>query len=104
MTTAIEEMGRHWPMEKLPGRPGSWSRLWRSRSGSGSAPRAATGGASDANTTAGMGVPTLDGGPIGGNDHATGEYLDLDSIVPGRRCWPSSSWPVGREGAPPGRA
>ena len=42
-----------------------------------------TGGASDANTTAGMGVPTLDGlGPIGGNDHAPGEYLDVDSIVP----------------------
>ena len=44
---------------------------------------AATGGASDANTTAGMGVPTLDGlGPIGGNDHAPSEYLELDSIVP----------------------
>ncbi len=44
---------------------------------------AATGGASDANTTAGMGIPTLDGlGPIGGNDHAPGEYLELDSIVP----------------------
>lgn len=42
-----------------------------------------TGGASDANTTAGMGVPSLDGlGPIGGNDHAPGEYLDVDSIVP----------------------
>ena len=30
-----------------------------------------------------MGVPTLDGlGPIGGLDHAPGEYLELDSIVP----------------------
>jgi glutamate carboxypeptidase len=28
-------------------------------------------------------VPSLDGlGPIGGNDHAPGEYLDLDSVVP----------------------
>jgi glutamate carboxypeptidase len=28
-------------------------------------------------------VPTLDGlGPIGGNDHAPSEYLDIDSIVP----------------------
>ena len=61
---------------------------WRSSSapaGSSSTPRrspqrlgfevddAATGGASDANTTSGMGVPTLDGlGPIGGNDHAPG--------------------------------
>jgi glutamate carboxypeptidase len=43
----------------------------------------ATGGASDANTTAGMGVPSLDGlGPIGGNDHAPSEYLEVDSIVP----------------------
>jgi glutamate carboxypeptidase len=43
----------------------------------------ATGGASDANTTSGMGVPTLDGlGPIGGNDHSPSEYLDVESIVP----------------------
>ncbi|HEY7023452.1 MAG TPA: M20 family metallopeptidase [Candidatus Limnocylindrales bacterium] len=44
---------------------------------------AATGGASDANTTSGMGVPTLDGlGPVGGADHAPGEYTEIDSIVP----------------------
>ena len=44
---------------------------------------AATGGASDANTTAGMGVPTIDGlGPVGGLDHAPGEYLEVASIVP----------------------
>ena len=43
----------------------------------------ATGGASDANTTSGMGVPSLDGlGPIGGNDHSPAEYLEVDSIVP----------------------
>jgi glutamate carboxypeptidase len=42
-----------------------------------------TGGASDANTTSGMGVPTLDGlGPVGGNDHSPSEYLEIDSIVP----------------------
>ncbi len=42
-----------------------------------------TGGASDANTTSGMGVPSLDGlGPVGGNDHAPAEYLEVDSIVP----------------------
>jgi glutamate carboxypeptidase len=42
-----------------------------------------TGGAGDANTTAGMGVPTIDGlGPIGGNDHSPVEYLEVDSIVP----------------------
>ena len=44
---------------------------------------AATGGASDANPVAGMGIPTLDGlGPIGGADHAPGEWLDLDSVPP----------------------
>jgi glutamate carboxypeptidase len=44
---------------------------------------AATGGASDANTVAGLGVPVLDGlGPVGGADHAPGEWLDLDSVVP----------------------
>ncbi|MGA9161290.1 MAG: M20 family metallopeptidase [Actinomycetota bacterium] len=44
---------------------------------------AATGGASDANTTSGAGVPSLDGlGPIGGDDHGPNEWLDLSSIVP----------------------
>ena len=43
----------------------------------------ATGGASDANTTAGMGVPTLDGlGPVGGGAHGPDEWLDMDSVVP----------------------
>jgi glutamate carboxypeptidase len=43
----------------------------------------ATGGGSDANTTAGVGVPTIDGlGPVGGNDHTPLEYIELDSIVP----------------------
>jgi len=44
---------------------------------------AATGGASDANTTAAAGVPTLDGlGPIGGDDHGPKEWVDLSSVVP----------------------
>jgi glutamate carboxypeptidase len=44
---------------------------------------AATGGASDANTTAALGVPTLDGlGPVGGDDHSVDEWLDLDSVAP----------------------
>ncbi len=44
---------------------------------------AATGGASDANSTSGMGVPTLDGlGPIGGGDHSPAEYMDVESVVP----------------------
>lgn len=44
---------------------------------------AATGGASDANTTSAAGLPSLDGlGPVGGDDHSVDEWLDLDSIVP----------------------
>jgi len=42
-----------------------------------------TGGASDANTLAGFGVPVLDGlGPVGGLDHSPDEYIEADSIVP----------------------
>ena len=44
---------------------------------------AATGGASDANTTSAAGTPTIDGlGPVGGDDHAPAEWLDLASVVP----------------------
>ena len=43
----------------------------------------AAGGASDANTTSGASVPSLDGlGPIGGDDHGPKEWLDLSSVVP----------------------
>lgn len=42
---------------------------------------AATGGVSDANFVAAAGVPVLDGlGPIGGDDHAESEWLELASI------------------------
>jgi glutamate carboxypeptidase len=44
---------------------------------------AATGGASDANTTSAAGTPTIDGlGPVGGDDHAPAEWIDLTSVVP----------------------
>ncbi len=44
---------------------------------------ASTGGASDANTTAAAGVPTLDGlGPVGGDDHGPKEWIDLTSVAP----------------------
>ncbi|HVC81023.1 MAG TPA: M20 family metallopeptidase [Chloroflexota bacterium] len=43
----------------------------------------ATGGGSDGNTTAAMGVPTLDGlGPVGGGAHSPDEYLEVSSLVP----------------------
>lgn len=40
-----------------------------------------TGGGSDGNWTAAMGIPTLDGlGPVGGKYHTVGEYLVLDTL------------------------
>ena len=84
VTVDFEAMARWWPMEKLE-RSG---RLVEHAQGVArtlgfDVADTATGGASDANTTAGLGVASLDGlGPIGGNDHAPAEYLDVDSIVP----------------------
>ena len=83
-TVDVTEVARHWPMEKLE-RSARLVEHARALAGRLGFPLndAATGGASDANTTAGMGVPSLDGlGPIGGNDHAPEEYLEVDSIVP----------------------
>ena len=58
----------------------------------------ATGGASDANTTSGMGVPTIDGlGPIGGMDHSPEEYLEVDSIVPRTALLAALLLEVGRD-------
>jgi glutamate carboxypeptidase len=43
----------------------------------------ATGGASDANVLASLGIPVLDGlGPIGGLDHSPEEYIEADSLLP----------------------
>ncbi len=81
---AVDEMNRHWPMERLPrsARLIAHAQALAGRLGF-DVHDASTGGAGDANITAGLGVPTLDGlGPIGGNDHAPTEYLELDSIVP----------------------
>ena len=84
VTMTIETLARWWPMEKLEasGRLVEHADALAGRLGF-EARDAATGGASDANTTSGMGVPTLDGlGPIGGRDHSSDEYLEVDSIVP----------------------
>ena len=80
----IADMARWWPMEKLErsGRLVDHARAVASRLGF-EIRDAATGGASDANTTAGLGVASIDGlGPIGGLDHSPAEYLDVSSIVP----------------------
>jgi glutamate carboxypeptidase len=84
VTVDFEPMARWWPMEKLE-RSGRLVEHAQgvARSLGFEVADASTGGASDANTTAGLGVPSLDGlGPIGGNDHAPAEYLDVESIVP----------------------
>lgn len=80
----LEVMARWWPMEKLEqsGRLVEGAKALAVRLGF-EVRDAATGGASDANTTAGMGVASLDGlGPIGGMDHSPEEYLEVASIVP----------------------
>jgi glutamate carboxypeptidase len=80
----LEPMAHWWPMEKLErsGRLVEHAVALAERLGF-SVRDVATGGASDANTTAGLGVPSLDGlGPIGGNDHSPAEYLEVASIVP----------------------
>jgi len=80
----FEPMARWWPMEKLErsGRLVEHAQAVARTLGFEVAD-VLTGGASDANSTSGMGIPSLDGlGPIGGNDHAPAEYLDVDSVVP----------------------
>ncbi len=84
ITVDVEEGGRHWPMEKLERSGRLVGHAIGLAAGLGfELHDAATGGASDANTTAGMGVPSLDGlGPVGGYDHSPDEYLEVGSIVP----------------------
>ncbi|HSO20814.1 MAG TPA: M20 family metallopeptidase [Desulfosarcina sp.] len=42
-----------------------------------------TGGCSDGNFSAALGVPTIDGmGPVGGNAHRPDEYVELSSVAP----------------------
>lgn len=84
VTTAVRANGWHRPMEKQEG----GARLVEIARGVAAElgfelRDAATGGASDANTTSAAGTPTIDGlGPIGGDDHAPAEWLDLTSVVP----------------------
>ncbi len=83
-TCEVAVMGRFWPMEKLE-RSGRLVDHAVAVAAALDFPLhdAATGGASDANTIAGLGVPVIDGlGPIGGSDHSPAEYLEVDSIVP----------------------
>ena len=84
VTVDVEQMAGWLPMEKLErsGRLADHVIAVAARLGF-STLDVGTGGASDANTTAGMGVPSIDGlGPIGGRDHSPDEYLEVESIVP----------------------
>jgi len=83
VTCDVAQRGRHWPMERLPGAADMVETAVALASVLGFELRdASTGGASDANTTAGEGLPTLDGmGPVGGLDHSSDEYVELDSVV-----------------------
>lgn len=80
----VERMAGWAPMEKLErsGRLAEHVIALASRLGF-ATKDVSTGGASDANTTSGMGVPSIDGlGPVGGLDHSPDEYLEVDSVVP----------------------
>lgn len=95
----LEPMARWWPMEKLErsGRLVDHAIALAGRLGF-DLKDTATGGASDANSTAGLGVPSLDGlGPIGGNDHSPAEYLDLTSVVPRTALFAALLLAVGRD-------
>ena len=84
VTTTLESIREHGPMERSEATAGLFE-LARSYAGRLGFPleEAATGGASDANRTAAMGVPTLDGlGPVGGDDHSPAEWIDRSSLVP----------------------
>jgi glutamate carboxypeptidase len=80
----IERHGWHRPMEKKEGGARLASIAIEVAAELGFVLRdAATGGASDANTTSAAGCPTIDGlGPIGGDDHSPAEWVDLTSVVP----------------------
>jgi glutamate carboxypeptidase len=83
---AVSLLSRSWhrPMEKTPAsaRLVDTAKSIASELGF-SVEDTASGGASDGNTTAAAGVPTLDGlGPIGGDWHGPDEWLDLASVTP----------------------
>lgn len=84
VTATMESNGWHMPMEKNDGSAKLAALATQVAGELGfDVQDTSTGGASDANTTSGAGVPTLDGlGPIGGDDHGPKEWLDLSSVVP----------------------
>ena len=84
VTITLDQHGWHRPMEKGEGGARLVDIAVGAASELGFSLRdAATGGASDANTTSSAGTPTIDGlGPVGGDDHGPAEWVDLSTIVP----------------------
>lgn len=82
VTIAREDLGRFAPMESTPGGRDLLALAVEVGGKLGLAVTAeATGGASDANAIAALGVPVLDGlGPVGGGFHAPGEHLVVASV------------------------
>ena len=81
---AVRPLHRHRPMERTEAVAALAAAAKAVAAGLGfEVGEAATGGAGDANTTAAVGLPTLDGlAPIGGEAHGPAEWLDLASVVP----------------------
>lgn len=82
VTAELELVREHAPMERTPGGE-RLVRLARTIAEElGFVLRdASTGGCSDANTIAALGVPTLDGlGPVGGDDHSEREWIELATV------------------------
>jgi glutamate carboxypeptidase len=99
VTIEVETMHRWAPMEKLDrsGRLTDHVIAIAARLGF-ETKDVATGGASDANTTSGMGLPSIDGlGPVGGLDHSPEEYIEVDSIVPRTALLAALLLEVGRD-------
>jgi len=82
VTMTLELGNRFPPMERLPSTDALLARVMRVGAALGLEVGAvATGGASDANVIATLGVPVLDGlGPIGGGMHGPDEHVDLATL------------------------
>jgi glutamate carboxypeptidase len=84
VTMTVELIPEHGPMERTDSTVVLYERARRFAAALGvTLEEAATGGASDANITSALGVPTLDGlGPVGGDDHSPAEWIQRSSLVP----------------------
>lgn len=83
-TAAMQVLANHWPMELTPASASLADMAVKLADELGiRLEHTSTGGSSDANTTAALGVPSLDGlGPVGGHAHTPNEYLELGSVAP----------------------